>query len=102
MNPNIGVRTSFIEEEVCCLKEHLELPFMRRQRKLNRGKPPSLMEVLFTYAELVKTAPKIRVLSPEHKAKLLRPAKQHQLREIGRSQNRGTQPDAERSREQCG
>ncbi len=64
-------RTWIILEEVCKSKEHKELPWIRRQKKLNRTAPATLMDQPLGLEYLSKTAPKKRILSAEHKAKLL-------------------------------
>jgi hypothetical protein len=86
-------RKWYIGEDICTLQEHRGLPFIQRQRKLNRLRPPSLMGKLFTFAKLVKTAPKKRKLSPEHKAKLLEAAKRHQFAPKPVSENREIEVD---------
>jgi hypothetical protein len=78
-DPDISFRTWYIGEDVCPLREYRDLPFIRRQRQINKRRPPSLIDKLFTYAELVETAPKKRTLSPEAKARLRELGKRHQF-----------------------
>lgn len=76
---DIAKRTWFIGEDICVVREYRDLPFINRQKVLNRKRPPSLMDVLLTYHDLVDSAPKKRVLSPEAKARLREIGKRHQF-----------------------
>jgi hypothetical protein len=76
---DIAKRTWFIGEDSCIRKDFRKLGFIRRQKKLNKKRPPSFMDHLFSYQELVDTAPVKRVLSPEAKLRLVTRLKQYQF-----------------------
>lgn len=61
------LRTWFIGEAVCSRPDFRELPWIRRQRKLNRVKPLSLVETAMKIDYLTETAPPKRVMSPEQR-----------------------------------
>ena len=65
---DIALRTWFIGEDIC---------FVRRQKKLNKRRPPSMLDRLFTYQELMDSAPVTRVMNPEQKAKAIERLKRH-------------------------
>jgi hypothetical protein len=67
----IAKTTWFIGEPVCTAREHQGLGWVKRQKVLNRKRPPSLMDVLLSYQDLVDSAPKKRVLSPEARTRLV-------------------------------
>jgi hypothetical protein len=85
---DVNLRTWFVDEDICSLREYRDLPFVRRQRQLKKRRPPSLMDKLLSYDYLMKTAPKKRTLSPEHKAKLLAASKPFHFGEKCLSENR--------------
>jgi len=82
LDPELAKRSWTIGEEVCTRSEHKEEPWIRRQKKLNRVRPASLMGQTFTTEYLTSTAPQKRTLSPEHRAR---------LREFGRRYQFGVQ-----------
>jgi hypothetical protein len=87
---HIDYRTWYPLEDVCPLAEYRHLPYIRRQRQINKHQPKSLMHMDYplTFDYLVRTAPKKRTLSPEHKAKLLPSSKRHQFGPKPSSENR--------------
>jgi len=80
LDPEINKRSWFVGEEVCPDREHKGEPWIKRQRKLNRTAPVSLMDHPLDVDYLTRTAPKKRILSPEHRAKLIACAKSASLR----------------------
>jgi hypothetical protein len=89
----IHLRTWRIDEDICPLHMYRDLPYIRRQRQLNKFRPKALLnrDEPITFDYLVKTAPKKRNLSPEHRAKLLAASKRHQFGKKGLSENREIQ-----------
>jgi hypothetical protein len=85
---HIDYRTWFIGEEICRVREYRNLGYIRRQRQLNKRRSPTYRNKLWTYQELVETAPNKRSISPEHRAKLLAASRRHQFGQKPVSQNR--------------
>ena len=76
---DIAKRTWFIGEDACIRNDFRKQGFIRRQKKLNKKRPPSMLGRLFSYQELVDSAPVKRVLSPEQKLQLVARLKQYQF-----------------------
>ena len=77
LDSDISKRTWFIDEDTCIRKDFRKLGFIRRQKKLNRLRPKSALDHLFSYQELEDAAPVKRVLSPEQKMRLAEMGRKH-------------------------
>lgn len=76
LDQDVSKRRWMVGEDVCRNKDFEGKPWLRRQRKLNRTTPASLLHQALDLDYLITTAPKKRTLSPEHKVKLLKAAEQ--------------------------
>ena len=76
---DIAKRTWYIDEAICTRLEFRKLGFIKRQKKLNKKRSPSFIDHLFSYQELVDTAPVKRVLTEEQKERLTARLKQYQF-----------------------
>lgn len=79
LDPDVSRRGWIVGEEFCKNKDFKSEPWVLRQRKLNRIAPASLLGTLLSLEYLTSTAPKKRILSPEHKAKLIEAGRLYRL-----------------------
>jgi hypothetical protein len=63
LDPDLNSRAWLIGEDVCSNRSLRTEPMVKRQKKLNKRQPQSLMEQGLTAEYLIETAPKKRLLT---------------------------------------
>lgn len=70
LDPDKHLRNWFPGEDVCRARAMKDVPFIRRQRKINRTRPQGLEDQALTVDYLTATAPVKRILTEEQKERL--------------------------------